>query len=415
VYSEDCLVLNAFAPLPLVRNSSAPLRPVFFYIHGGGFVGGSATQHAHNLSLLTGHVVFAIQYRLGALGFFSTTSPPPNLGLADQRMALRWVVENARAFGGDPSKVMIFGCSAGGASVAGLLVNSEVNGLYRAAALESPGGHQGWMTDAVRSDDDWMSAKLNLANSDALAVQMGCGSAANTSCLQAVDLTTFYSASRKLRFAPALVVRGEESFPLREIRLGLWSKVPVIIGGQSCESCGSAEFALGPPGLPVSQHRFEAALVRAGFNGSANGHGGVSVAMLTSWYAARIASEGYWRTYARILSDSGHACSSTLHAQALGATGTAWRYFFAYTAKGAVLPGATHGSDESWILDEHEASGTAAEVALSRDMALWWASLSETLDPNTAARAGAPTWQPYAPSTHQAAMWMGREPRARIE
>ena len=48
-------------------------------------------------------------------------------------------------------------------------------------------------------------------------------------------------------------------------------------------------------------------------------------------YADRIAAEGRWRTFARISSDSGHACSSTLHAEALGSTyGSVWRYFFAY-------------------------------------------------------------------------------------
>ena len=192
------------------------------YIHGGGFVGGSAAT-AWNLTRLTGHVVFAMQYRLGALGFLSTSTPPANLGLADQRFALQWAIDNARAFGGDPGKVMIYGCSAGGASVAGMLTMPEAFGMYSAAGIESPGGHQGWMGDMVRSDDDWMSTDLNLANSESLARQLNCTGASDISCLQNLSLAALYGPSRAMRFAPAMPTEGD--YPLGLIRQGKWNKV----------------------------------------------------------------------------------------------------------------------------------------------------------------------------------------------
>lgn len=161
--------------------------------------------------------------RLGVFGFFSTEAPPPNLGLADQRFALRWVRDNAARFGGDPDNIMIFGCSAGGASVAGMLTMPDAYGLYRAAGIESPGGHQGWMGGTVRADDDWMSTTLNVNNSHALSKELGCSGPDDLPCLQALSTAAVYNPSLRMRFAPSLGVEGQ--FPLGQIALGQWNKV----------------------------------------------------------------------------------------------------------------------------------------------------------------------------------------------
>jgi carboxylesterase type B len=61
-------------------------------------------------------VVVSLNYRLNYFGFLAgsdlANEGNTNLGLWDQRLALRWVKENIAAFGGDPSKVTIFGESA---------------------------------------------------------------------------------------------------------------------------------------------------------------------------------------------------------------------------------------------------------------------------------------------------------------
>jgi hypothetical protein len=117
-------------------------------------------------------------------------------------------------------------------------------GLYQAAGIESPGGHQGWMTGSVRSDDDWTLASLITNHSVLLAGELGCASPSDLPCLQALSTEAVYTPSKALRFAPALAVEGE--VPLGLIAAGKWNKVPVIVGGQSCESCESAEATFGP-------------------------------------------------------------------------------------------------------------------------------------------------------------------------
>jgi carboxylesterase type B len=60
-----------------------------------------------------------MQFFLYTVGFLSLENykVPGNAGLKDQVMALHWVQQNIKQFGGDPGNVTIFGESAGGASV----------------------------------------------------------------------------------------------------------------------------------------------------------------------------------------------------------------------------------------------------------------------------------------------------------
>lgn len=379
-------------------------------IHGGGFQSGRASQ-LWNLTRLTGAVAVSIQYRLGVLGFFSTSTVPPVLGLQDQRLALQWVRDNAAAFGGDPTRVMLYGSSAGAASVAGHLVLPESAGLFHAAAIESPGGHQGWMPGTKRTDDDWMSTQMVNSFSDQLAKSLGCGTPSNVECLRAVDVQMLGAAASKLRFAPALAQEG--TYPLGLIRRGEYTRVPTIVGGQSCESCSSAKRALGDPTVPVSQAAFDAALVKAGFGGtmltpSGRNASGVSPALLESWYAKRIAAEGRWRTFARILSDSGHACSAALHAQALGTTSSAvWRYFFEYIQPGSRVPGACHGAQRNWVNAAIKTT-SPAEQGLENSMAYWWANLSAHGNPN--GPLDSQQWAEYKPGLADEAMFLDAKP-----
>ncbi|KAL9966490.1 hypothetical protein ACROYT_G024572 [Oculina patagonica] len=132
-YSEDCLYLNVFSP-----NLSLSL-PVMVYIHGGAYEFGSAVTQPSDILALYGVVVVVIQYRLGPLGFLTTGSSaaPGNFGMLDQVEALKWVKDNIANFGGDPSKVTIFGLSAGGSSVTLHLLSPLSEGLFHQVIAES--------------------------------------------------------------------------------------------------------------------------------------------------------------------------------------------------------------------------------------------------------------------------------------
>ena len=91
------------------------------FFHGGGFQCGSVISAFYGPDHLLDHDIIYIgaNFRLGPLGFLSTGDEncPGNNGLKDQTMALRWIQDNIKAFGGNPDRVTIFGESAGGASV----------------------------------------------------------------------------------------------------------------------------------------------------------------------------------------------------------------------------------------------------------------------------------------------------------
>merc|ERR1711953_1031454 len=118
---EDCLTLNIYSETLPQDSRNLDLKPVFFWIHGGGFAIGAGSMFGQQPDLLleSGMVVVTINYRLGALGFMAIEGSDisGNQGLKDQLLALRWVKENIANFGGDPNRITIAGESAGGVSV----------------------------------------------------------------------------------------------------------------------------------------------------------------------------------------------------------------------------------------------------------------------------------------------------------
>ncbi|XP_038206794.1 venom carboxylesterase-6-like [Zerene cesonia] len=139
---EDCLFLNVYTPaLPDMLTGYNPKLAVMVWIHGGAFAVGSGNAFLYGPDHLVGAgvVLVTLNYRLGALGFLSLENEEVsgNMGLKDQVMALKWVQDNIEYFGGDPTRVTIFGESAGAASVHMHMLSPASQGLFHGAIAQS--------------------------------------------------------------------------------------------------------------------------------------------------------------------------------------------------------------------------------------------------------------------------------------
>ena len=142
--SEDCLYLNIFVPADSYLNRNQYLTPIFVFIHGGSFTGGSSTDdrfEASTLVSMKGIIVVTLNYRVDAFGFMaiSGSDATGNQGFLDQSLALKWIYENAYTFGGDNSKITLSGESAGAWSVGYHLFYPKSWPYFRNAILQSGG------------------------------------------------------------------------------------------------------------------------------------------------------------------------------------------------------------------------------------------------------------------------------------
>jgi para-nitrobenzyl esterase len=168
--SENCLYLNVYAP----SGSDAQGKlPVMFWIHGGSYRWGSASDPHTTGEFLPskGVILVSINYRLGVLGFLATDElvkeghgAAGDYGLLDMVAALRWVHENIENFGGDPENVTIFGESAGSFAVSTLMASPLARGLFQKAIGESGGAFPGRPTDSdpvavrAKADESWIKS-----------------------------------------------------------------------------------------------------------------------------------------------------------------------------------------------------------------------------------------------------------------
>ena len=165
--SEDCLYLNVWT----TTTDKDAKQPVMVWFFGGGNLRG-AGSFEHNdgteLSRL-GVTVVTPNYRVGAFGFLNDEEMGANFAILDDIAALRWVQENIEAFGGDPSRVLIFGNSAGAVAVRSLLESPAAKGLFhraflQSAGFENPANGEGWSFERSRRATEQLWKALGTSN-----------------------------------------------------------------------------------------------------------------------------------------------------------------------------------------------------------------------------------------------------------
>ncbi len=136
VPGESTLSVNVTTPDP----SPGAALPVLVYIHGGGFIGGSAASpwYGGQAFARDGVVTVSMSYRLATEGFLWIDGAVNNRGVRDWLAGLEWVQRNIAAFGGDPTRVTIAGQSAGGSAVMRLLAMPAAQPLFTSVLALSP-------------------------------------------------------------------------------------------------------------------------------------------------------------------------------------------------------------------------------------------------------------------------------------
>ncbi|KAK9745227.1 Carboxylesterase family [Popillia japonica] len=140
---EDCLYINVYTP----GMNKTKIYDVIVYIHGGAFMFGSGAMYGHKYILDRDVIYVSLNYRLGPLGFLSTedTVLPGNNGLKDQLLALKWIKENIRYFGGNPESITLTGMSAGGASAHIHYISPLSQGLFHRGIIQSGTALNNWV------------------------------------------------------------------------------------------------------------------------------------------------------------------------------------------------------------------------------------------------------------------------------
>ncbi|KAJ3719104.1 Alpha/Beta hydrolase protein [Lentinula guzmanii] len=247
--SEDCLFTNVYVPLGATSDSNLP---VMVWFHGGGFQTGNSRANAIPLMQSApepGIVFVSFEYRLGQFGFlagstFAAANGSLNAGMLDQRTGLQWVQRYISSFGGDPTKVTIWGESAGaGATMFHLIANGgDQEGLFRASMGDS--SSLSFMPD---SDSDYLNGVFDL-----FAGFADCSSSSDVmACLTAADANTIASAGTQVLqnrtstlfvFAPCIDGTFLATRPVEAFASGEFAQVPVLFGSNTDEGANwSAE------------------------------------------------------------------------------------------------------------------------------------------------------------------------------
>lgn len=221
--AEDCLVLNVWTP----GLADGGNRPVMFYIHGGGFTSGSGgfPFDGDPMARQEDAVVVTVNHRLGPMGYLNLHDIgwPDEYryagvaGMMDLVAALEWVRDNIAFFGGDPSNVMIYGQSGGGAKVSTLLAMPSAVGLFHRAAVQSGARLQAGSRENAAEAASRLVEELGLSPS-------------RPGEIQRVTWSAIIDAEANQRFAPTLHEEVIPHHPFDPVAPTESRAVPLLVG-----------------------------------------------------------------------------------------------------------------------------------------------------------------------------------------
>ena len=236
--SEDCLYLNIWTP---TLDSDAK-RPVMVWIHGGSNKSGWSYEDNYRGHILApqGVVVITVAYRQGAFGFLSHPElegedAVANFGLWDLVAALHWIQDNVEQFGGDPSRVTLFGESSGSENILALMFSGDAKNLFHRAALHSTAGYG--LTMPTLQDEQRRGADLVAA--------LGAKSLQDLRKIDAAILLEAYTELAADHYhSPAIDGRLITESTWESMQAGPWPDHAVLIGtnaGESTDKTATAE------------------------------------------------------------------------------------------------------------------------------------------------------------------------------
>ncbi|XP_060095202.1 cholinesterase-like isoform X4 [Heteronotia binoei] len=410
-HSEDCLFLNVWVPHPQPSTPAA----VLVWIHGGGFFIGSTSLVIYNGAFLAATenvIVISMNYRLGALGFLSLPpAAPGNVGLFDQQLALRWVRENAAAFGGDPIQITIFGESSGGTAVNYHLLSPGSQSLFDRAVLQSGTAIAPWT---------WESPEEAKRRALVLAKLMGCTEGEDSAivkCLQEKKMEefpkyTFVVVDPKVVLEFPFMPTTDGDFlpddPQKLVESGHFQSKPIMIGTTSDE--GSVYIFFAAPYL----HTFNESLLTweqllEGLKLNVHNATEDFIQSIAQRYS-EAEPEGparYRSALSQALGDHSFVCPANRIATETAKSGIpVYAYTFTHRSSGSVWPewmGSTHGSEVPYIfgtltlLPGTNVTHTEAELELIPQVMRYWAEFARTGNP-TPSDVGETKWPLYNPA-----------------
>ncbi|CAG9863042.1 unnamed protein product [Phyllotreta striolata] len=245
--NEDCLYINVYTSKN--PSTSKELLPVMVWIYGGAFAFGNSSSKFYGADnyLEQNIITVTFNYRIGVFGFLSTEDlqSPGNYGLKDQHLALKWVQNNIKHFGGDKNRITVAGQSAGAASVFYQIVHKNNKGLFHRAIANSGSPLCSW---AVQR------------NPRKIAFDLGLGVGIRTSSskeliekLRRTDVEQLKRAGRIIMiiylpqteregfpFAPSIEPEHKGAFLTKTVyetfQRGDFNKMPVLMGVNSLET-----------------------------------------------------------------------------------------------------------------------------------------------------------------------------------